>query len=58
MVIIRCNVPLKKDVLQRMREAFVAMAKDGVILLPDFCELVNEVPPDTDIVVVSERSKK
>lgn len=52
MVIIRCKVMLKKEQFLVAYDGLVEMAKSGVILLPDSFELLNEVPPDEEVVVV------
>lgn len=55
MVIIRCRALLPPEVLDKLHDNLVEMAKTGVILLPSSCELLNEVPPDTEVVVVKEK---
>ena len=56
MIIIRSKVKLKKEQFLIAYDGLVEMAKTGVILLPDIFELLNEVPPDTEVVLVKERS--
>lgn len=58
MVILRCNVHVKKDKFAQLYEELVAMYERGVILLPPSVELLNEVPPDTQVVVVSRGNGK
>lgn len=57
MVIIRCNTLMKQEQFLKIYDGLVEMAKIGVILLPSYCELLNEVPPDTEVVVVKEKEK-
>lgn len=52
MVIIRCNSLMRRDNFFELHADLVNMARTGVILLPDCCELLNEVPADTEVVVV------
>lgn len=48
------NVHLHPEVMQRVQEMLVEQAKTGVVILPLFCELLNEVPEDTEIKVIQE----
>jgi hypothetical protein len=52
MVIIRIRCFLKPDDVQKITDDIQAMAKTGVIVLPPYCELLNEVPDDEEIKVV------
>jgi hypothetical protein len=52
MVIIKCNALLPADDFINLWRGFVEMAETGVLLLPYGCDLLNEVPPDTEVVVV------
>ena len=52
MIIIRCNSRVDGKALASLWEGCVNMAKTGVILLPPFCELLNEVPDDPDVIIV------
>lgn len=54
MVIIKCNIHLKADEFTKTWEGLVEMADSGVILLPPGMELLNEVPADSDIIVIKE----
>lgn len=54
MIIIRCNALIKDEALAELWAAFQFMADRGVILLPASCELLNEVPPDEEIVVIKK----
>lgn len=54
LVIIKCNVILRGREFHELWEGLVKMARKGVILLPPGCELVNEVPPNPEIVVIGE----
>jgi len=53
-VIIRCKIMLKAEQLCAVYDGLVEMAKNGVILLPEGFELLNEVPPDEEIVVIKK----
>ena len=55
MVIIKCNIHIKRDEFLALHTGLTEMAKTGVILLPAYCELLNEVPPDTEVAVVKEK---
>lgn len=57
MIVIRCNVLMKEEGLEQLHEDFVTMLSSGVILLPAFCELLNEVPPDDEVVVVGKKER-
>lgn len=52
MVIIRINAHLPAKEAQIAVEGIHAQAHTGVIVLPSFCELLNEVPADETIKVV------
>ena len=54
LVIIKCSCFIRHDELRRLWADFVEMKKEGVIVLPVGCELVNEVPPNPEIVVIGE----
>jgi hypothetical protein len=51
-VIIRVNANLPAQAAQTIVEGIHTQAADGVIVLPHFCELLNEVPKDETIKVV------
>ena len=55
MVIIRCKALIKNEDLAELWAAIRYMADSGVILLPESCELLNEVAPDEEIVVVKKK---
>ena len=57
MVIIKCMLMMKQEKQKELHDAIAEMAKTGVILLPAYCELLNEVPPDTEIVVIKEKER-
>lgn len=57
MIIIQCECLMSAECFTKAWEGLVAMAKTGVMLLPPGCTLVNEVPPDTDVVVVREKER-
>ena len=56
MIIIQCSLLLNSKDFSALWESIARMAATGVVLLPPGCRLVNEVPPDTEVVVV--RNKK
>lgn len=45
---------VNQEVQRRVWESLVDQAKTGVVLVPQFCELLNEVPEDTEIKVIQE----
>ena len=51
MVIIKCNALLNEEQAQRLTADIHAQAETGVIVLPTFCELLNEVPADETMVI-------
>lgn len=55
MVIIKSNLYVQEEDRWRLYNELVEMANRGVILLPPFCELLNEVPPDAEVVVIKEK---
>lgn len=57
MIIIQCECFLSAECFTKTWEGLVAMAKTGVMLLPPSFTLVNEVPPDTEVVVVREKER-
>ena len=58
MIVIKCNTNVNAKSLVELWESFVTMAKtEGIILLPPFCELLNEVPNDPDVVVVKDKEE-
>ena len=54
MIIIRCNALIRREQFYELYGAIVEMAKNGVILLPESCELLNEVPPDEEIAIIKK----
>ena len=53
MVIIRVNAHLQAVELENVTKTIKGQAaKDGIIVLPPWCELLNEVPADEDVKVV------
>ena len=54
MVIIKCLALMKREQFYNLYAILVEMAKTGVILLPGYCELLNEVPHDEEIVIVKK----
>lgn len=57
MIIIQCEHFMTAECFTKTWEGLVAMAKTGVVLLPIGCTLVNEVHPDTEVVVVREKQE-
>lgn len=55
MVIIKCNQLLKPKEFVEAWETLCNMKAAGVILLPPGFELLNEVPPDSEIVMVKRK---
>lgn len=55
MVIIKCKFFMKNEQFAQTWENLHKMAQLGVILLPPGFELLNEVPPDEEIVVVKKK---
>ena len=55
MIVIKCNTNISAKDHALLWESFVRMAETGVILLPPFCDLLNEVPDDPDVVVVRDK---
>lgn len=57
MVIIKCETILPADSFATVWTQLVKMAVCGVILLPPGFTLLNEVPPDTEIVVIKQKEE-
>lgn len=57
MVIIKCNQILKDGQFANTWKSLCRMAAAGVILLPPGFELLNEVPADTEVVVVKNKEE-
>lgn len=55
MVIIKVNAYMEPDRLARITKVIYEQAANGVIVLPHYCELLNEVPADETIKVVCEQ---
>lgn len=51
MVIIKCNALLNDEQRRALEINIHDQAADGVIVLPSFCDLLNEVPKDEEIVI-------
>jgi hypothetical protein len=51
MVIIRIKANLDGPDVNKVIQSIHAQAAMGVIVLPNYCELLNEVPADEEIVV-------
>jgi len=58
MVIIRVNRGLNAKEAQIVAEGIHGQAATGVIVLPHFCELLNEVPADEEIKVVMQQHER
>ena len=55
MVIIRVNASMRPENMRLITEEIHEQAKTGVIVLPNFCELLNEVPADETVKVVCKQ---
>lgn len=58
MIVIKCNAGIDATSHTALWESFVKMAETGVVLLPPFCELLNEVPDDPDVIVVGDKEAR
>lgn len=58
MLIIKCNLMMKEEGLKKLHKELCRQAEAGVVVLPTFCELLNEVPKAEGIVVVCEYAEK
>lgn len=56
-MIIRVNKSLKAEAAYSLHQVLKEQAKDGVIILPAFCELLNEVPADEEIKVIRQDAR-
>lgn len=55
MVIIRVNAHMNgPDMARTVKEIKAQAAKDGIIVLPHWCELLNEVPADDGVQIVQQ----
>lgn len=54
MVIIKVNKSLKAEAAYSLHQVLKEQAKDGVVILPVFCELLNEVPADEGIQIIRQ----
>lgn len=54
MVIIRVNGHIRPEQARIVTEGIHTQARTGVIVLPSFCELLNEVPAGEEIQVLYE----
>lgn len=57
MVIIKCNAALPDAQRRTLEINLHDQAADGVIVLPNFCELLNEVPADEEIQVIHQDTR-
>lgn len=57
MVIIRINARCSAENAQAIIEGIHAQASTGVIVVPHFCELLNEVPADEEIQVIHQDTR-
>lgn len=54
MVIIRLNPLLRMRQVIDIEESIRKQAETGIIILPEYAELLNEVPADEEIKVISQ----
>lgn len=54
MVIIKCNAYMEETLHRRLEINIHDQAADGVIVLPPFCELLNEVPAEEKIQILHQ----
>lgn len=57
MVIIRVNGRISPQQAEVVTEAIHMQAAPGVIVVPHFCELLNEVPADEEIQVLHQDTR-
>lgn len=57
MVIIRIDANLRMPQVENVAKHIRAQAATGVIILPDCCELLNEVPADEEIKVIHQDAR-
>lgn len=57
MVIIKCNAYMEETLRRRLEINIHDQAADGVIVLPPFCELLNEVPADEEIQIAHQDAR-
>lgn len=57
MVIIRINGRIHAEQAKIVLEGIHNQARTGVIVLPSFCELLNEVPADEEIKVLHQDAR-
>lgn len=57
MVIIRIDANLRLTQAENVAKHIRAQAATGVIILPDCCELLNEVPADEEIKVIHQDAR-
>lgn len=51
MIVIKCNARLTDEQRRALEINIHDQAADGVIVLPLFCDLLNEVPKDEEIAI-------
>lgn len=54
MVVIRINARLNADNARAVIEGIHNQARTGIIVVPEYCELLSEVPADEEIKVITE----
>lgn len=57
MVIIRSTLHLNSEAMAHLIMEIETQAKRGVIVLPAWCELLNEVPADEEIKVIQQDTR-
>lgn len=56
-LVIKVNSPLKQEDMDTLKEKIEEMKKEGVILLPNYCDIIL-VPEDTDVKVTPEEKSE
>ena len=54
MVIIKCNAALSGEDFVNIMQGIQNQAATGIVMLPCFCELLNEVPADEEIQIIRQ----
>lgn len=57
MVVIRVNASIRPESAKIIVEGIHAQASTGVIVLPECCELLNELPADEEIQVIHQDAR-
>lgn len=57
MVVIRVNAGIRPESAKIIVEGIHAQAQTGVIVLPQCCELLNELPADEEIQIIHQDAR-